>query len=185
MTGHILSLNLSLPPLDKNNLVSPLTSNLEGKINPCLSNLKHLRFLDLSGNKFDGLLPYQLGNLSNLQYLNLGDNGLYVQSLRWLSGLLLKHLDVSSMNLSRASNWLQLVNTLLPSLEELHLSLCQLVPGPPLLNLNLSSLPILDLSYNDLSNQMDLRWVFKLNSLVLLNLEGNGLDGPICWCLRQ
>ncbi|KAB2062351.1 hypothetical protein ES319_A10G147600v1 [Gossypium barbadense] len=179
MTGHILSLNLSVPPLDEDNLISRLTSKLEGKINPCLSNLKHLRFLDLSGNQFEGLLPYQLGNLSNLQYLNLGDNGLYVQSLQWLSGLpLLKHLDLSSMDLSRASNWLQLVNTLLPSLEELHLSLCQLVPGPPLLNLNLSSLAILDLSYNDFSNQMDLRWVSKLNSLVL-RLYGNELQGDI------
>ncbi|XP_017647730.1 receptor-like protein EIX2 [Gossypium arboreum] len=186
MTGHILSLNLSVPPLDEDNLISRLTSKLEGKINPCLSNLKHLRFLDLSGNQFEGLLPYQLGNLSNLQYLNLGDNGLYVQSLQWLSGLpLLKHLDLSSMDLSRASNWLQLVNTLLPSLEELHLSLCQLVPGPPLLNLNLSSLAILDLSYNDFSNQMDLRWVSKLNSLYnfstlqVLRLYGNELQGDI------
>ncbi|MBA0703244.1 hypothetical protein Goari_026942 [Gossypium aridum] len=32
---------------------------------------------------------------------------------------------------------------------------------------------------------MDLRWVSKLNSLVLLNLEGNGLDGPIPDFLRN
>ncbi|MFQ6664841.1 hypothetical protein Gotur_031810 [Gossypium turneri] len=65
MTGHILSLNLSFPPLDDIvDIDSYLMSMVKGKINPCLSNLKHLRYLDLSNNAFEGLLPYQLGNLS-------------------------------------------------------------------------------------------------------------------------
>ena len=70
-----------------------------GKINPSLLDLKHLIYLDLSGNNFGGiqipkflgsmgslrylnlsyarfwgLIPHQLGNLSNLHYLNLGHN---------------------------------------------------------------------------------------------------------------
>ncbi|KAK8332734.1 hypothetical protein V6Z11_A10G159700 [Gossypium hirsutum] len=188
MTGHILSLNLSFPPLDDIvDIDSYLMSMLKGKINPCLSNLKHLRYLDLSNNAFEGLLPYQLGNLSNLESLNLrGEDKfneaglLYVENLQWLSGLsLLKHLDLSLVDLSRASNWLQLVNTRLPSLEELHLSNCFLQLGRPLLNVNLSTLAVLDLSYNFFTNQMNLGWVSKLNSLVVLNLAGSDFHGPI------
>ncbi|KAK5793630.1 hypothetical protein PVK06_034782 [Gossypium arboreum] len=188
MTGHILSLNLSFPPLDDIvDIDSYLMSMLKGKINPCLSNLKHLRYLDLSNNAFEGLLPYQLGNLSNLESLNLrGEDKfneaglLYVENLQWLSGLsLLKHLDLSLVDLSRASNWLQLVNTRLPSLEELHLSNCFLQLGRPLLNVNLSTLAVLDLSYNFFTNQMNLGWVSKLNSLVVLNLAGSDISSAI------
>ncbi|XP_022760831.1 LRR receptor-like serine/threonine-protein kinase GSO1 [Durio zibethinus] len=193
-TGHVLDLYLGLPPLDDTtDFESYYRSKLKGKINPSLSNLKYLRYLDLSSNAFEGLLPYQLGNLSNLEYLNLGGDTrvitmglLYVENLQWLSGLpLLKHLDLSFVNLSRASNWLQQINTVLPSLEELKLSGCQLLPGPPLPDVNLSSLAILDLSFNYFTNQMDLVWVSKLNSLVLLNLGLNDFHGPIPDVLRN
>ncbi|MBA0785409.1 hypothetical protein Gotri_025177 [Gossypium trilobum] len=191
-TAHVLSLNLSLPPWDEHtDFKSYRMSKLGGKINPCLSKLKHLRYLDLSNNAFEGLLPYQLGNLSNLVSLKLGAYPfpfglLYVENLQWLSGLsLLKHLDLSWVNLSRASNWLQLINTILPSLDELHLSACQLLPGPSLLNVNLSSLAILDLSFNHFTNQMDVGWVSNLKSLVFLDLVGNDFHGPIPDFLRN
>ncbi|KAG4125988.1 hypothetical protein ERO13_D10G130065v2, partial [Gossypium hirsutum] len=151
MTGHILSLNLSLPPLDDTvDIDSYLMSMLKGKINPCLSNLKHLRYLDLSNNAFEGLLPYQLGNLSISGSFQLVATG----------------------------------NTRLPSLEELHLSNYHLQLGRPLLNVNLSTLAVLDLSYNFFTNQMNLGWVSKLNSLVL-NLAGSDFHGPIPNFLRN
>ncbi|MBA0724963.1 hypothetical protein Golax_021600 [Gossypium laxum] len=160
MTGHILSLNLSLPPLDD-------TVDIDSYLMPLA--LPTWESLNLRGeDKFNeaGLL--------------------YVENLQWLSGLsLLKHLDLSLVDLSRASNWLQLVNTRLPSLKELHLSNYHLQLGRPLLNVNLSTLTVLDLSYNFFTNQLNLGWVSKLNSLVVLNLAGSDFHGPIPNFLRN
>nr|POE64647.1 lrr receptor-like serine/threonine-protein kinase fls2 [Quercus suber] len=179
-----------------------------GKLNPSLLDLKHLNYFDLSFNNFSaspipeflgsmksltslnlsnarfvGLIPHQLGNLSNLLYLNLegyGFNDLYVNNLEWLSGLpLLQHLDMSYVNLSKASDWVQLTNTL-PSLFELRLSGCQLRPFiPPTPTVNFSSLLTLDLSENYFENTSIPSWIVGLRNLVSLDLSYNHFQGPI------
>nr|XP_023886914.1 receptor-like protein EIX2 [Quercus suber] len=142
-----------------------------------------LTSLNLSNAGFVVLMPHQLGNLSNLLYLNLESSsfsGLYVNNLEWLSGLpLLQHLDMSYVNLSKASNWVQLTNTL-PSLLDLRLHDCQLRPFiPPTPTVNFSSLLTLDLSANYFENTSIPSWIFGLRNLVSLDLSYNHFQGPI------
>ncbi|XP_030936129.1 receptor-like protein EIX1 [Quercus lobata] len=185
-----------------------------GKLNPSLLDLKHLNYFDLSFNnffaspipsflgsvknltslnlsnaRFVGLIPHQLGNLSNLHYLNLEGYYLHVNNLEWLSGLpLLQHLDKSSVNLSKASDWLQLTYTL-PSLLELRLSYnCQLplIPPTPTVNFssllvdvhNMTSLRHLDLFGNNFNSSIP-NWLYSFSRLEFLNLGYNNLQGTI------
>ncbi|XP_075671181.1 receptor-like protein EIX2 [Castanea sativa] len=218
-TGHVLQLHLTTfyPLYDE------LTDDVQwdaqyeayersrfgGKINHSLLDLKHLIYLDLSGNDFNhtpipkflgsmgslrylnlsdagfgGLNPHQLGNLSNLQYLDLRLNyyDLHAKNLQWLSGLpLLQHLDLSSANLSQASDWLQEINKL-PSLSELRLSYCKLsgfIPPPIPSSINFSSLTTLHLSNNYFENTSILFWFFGLHNLVSLDLSYNKFQGPL------
>ncbi|XP_075649082.1 receptor-like protein EIX1 [Castanea sativa] len=138
---------------------------------------------------FVGLIPHQLGNLSNLRFLNLESYityGLYVNNLEWLSGLpLLQHLDMSYVNLSKASDWVQLTNTL-PSLLDLRLYDCQLRPFvPPTPTVNSSSLLTLDLSENYFENTLIPSWIFGLRNLVSLDLSNTYCQGPISLDLQN
>ncbi|KAL5735947.1 hypothetical protein ACOSQ2_030735 [Xanthoceras sorbifolium] len=159
-------------------------SLLGGKINPSLLDLKHLIYLDLSGDNFEGIqipkflgsmenlrylnlsnagfsgmIPHQIGNLSHIQYLDLNSEHqigtLHVENLFWLSDLsLLEHLDLSSVNLSRASDSWLLMTNMLSSLKVLRLSNCELHHLPPLPMAKFSSLATLDLSENGFRNHL-------------------------------
>ncbi|KAK2639692.1 hypothetical protein Ddye_027487 [Dipteronia dyeriana] len=177
LTGHVVELNLQYrwESADADEM-----SMLFGKINPSLHNLKHLIHLDLSLNNFEGMIPPQLGNLSNLQFLNLSYNSyeLYDENLLWISNLSsLKHLDLSDVDLSKASNWLLNINSL-PSLVLLRLKHCGLQHFSQMQNANFSSLTTLDLSFNDF-NFFIPSWVFGLIHLDFLDLNFASLEGPI------
>nr|GEY64318.1 leucine-rich repeat protein [Tanacetum cinerariifolium] len=121
----------------------------------CLKDLRHLKFLDLSGNDFQGsripefigsfkqlsylnlsnafsgIIPPRIGNLSNLVVLDLKTvktitKALMSDDMSWISGLSsLKSLDLSYVDLSKAQNR-DMVFYMMPSLVKLSLSECGL-----------------------------------------------------------
>ncbi|PWA39139.1 leucine-rich repeat protein [Artemisia annua] len=142
-----------------------------------IGSLGNLRYLNLSSSNFSGLIPPQLGNLSQLHTLCLGGFKMIVE---WLSNLrLLRHLDMSTVDLSKATDWFQVINTL-PSLTKLHLKNSNLLDSHPHIpTLNITSLTLLDLSVNPFTNSLVPRWIFSITSLVSLDLSYCDFNGLI------
>ncbi|XP_068321413.1 receptor-like protein EIX2 [Pyrus communis] len=210
-TGHVVKMDLRNPyPYPDSDArwdeSAYNKSCLGGKINASLLSLKHLKYLDLSYNEFQGIripmffgelkslqylnlslasfggeIPPSLGNLSSLNILDLGMNfRLFSRNLTWLSHLSsLKYLNLNYVDLSRTgARWAYDIN-MLPSLLELHLSSCQIESIPlSLQRINLTSLLVLDMSDNGIKCSSSPSWVFNLSSLMTLDLSWNNFSCP-------
>ncbi|RVX19421.1 Receptor protein kinase CLAVATA1 [Vitis vinifera] len=154
-------------------------NNFEGmEIPKFIRSLGKLRYLNLSGASFDGIIPQNIANLSNLRYLDLNTYSIETNknSLEWLSGLSsLKYLNLGGIDLSKAAAyWLQTVNTL-HSLLELHMPNC----GLPDAFQNFTSLQLLYLSKNSNIEGEFPRTLGNLCYLRTLILSVNKLSGEI------
>lgn len=198
-TGHVTMLNLqfrSYMPLRGNisssliglqhlNYLNMKYNDFGGKQIPAfIGSLKNIRHLDLSNAGFTGRVPYQLGNLTSLQYLDLSFNfDMLSEKLEWLSQLsFLEYVRLNQVNLGEATDWLQVVSRL-PSLTELQLRGCNLpsVIASSSVSFGNSSrsLAHLDLSLNNVSNSVYYWLSNSSSSLVYLDLSSNKLQGPI------
>ncbi|KAI3675101.1 hypothetical protein L1987_84685 [Smallanthus sonchifolius] len=163
MTGSLppclenLSNSLSALILKRNNFHGP-------KMNKCTHG-SLLERIDLSENRFTGLVSKSLADCTNLEFLSLADNTfedvfpLWLGTLPSLQVLILR----ADSTITPRSSWTSnnhFTGSILPSLG------------------NLNNLESLDLSHNELSGQIPQKFL-QLGFLAILNVSFNHLDGQI------
>ncbi|CAL9750739.1 unnamed protein product [Musa acuminata subsp. burmannicoides] len=172
----VSKVNPSLQELKQLKYLDLSMNNFSGAPVPkMIASLVHLEYLNLSYAMFDGPIPPQFENLSNLHHLDLHGwyDDLHVDDLDWLSRIpSLKYLDMSYVDLSKATNWFYVINSI-PALEVLRLRYVDLPYVPsPLPPFNLTTIATLDLSWNSNITSAMLRWLSNATSLENLLLSG-------------
>ncbi|TXG48872.1 hypothetical protein EZV62_024747 [Acer yangbiense] len=174
-TGRVMNLSLS-------RLFDSSTTILNFSL---FQSLEQLQILDLSRNYFEGWVDNRgggLGNLRNLEYLDLSWNSINV-SLQELGLANLTNLEFLNLRANRMSSSLQefgLPN--LTNLEFLDLSHNDIRSGS-LQQANLRNLKFLDLSYNEMNGSLQELGICNFKNLVKLNLHWNNFEGLLPPCV--
>nr|KJB44944.1 hypothetical protein B456_007G281100 [Gossypium raimondii] len=142
-----------------------------------LRNQRRLQLLDLSSNNIEGQIPQWLSKVSveTLLFLDLSNNSLigfddFPLVLPWSK---LQYLKLDS-NILRGSLPVPPLSTVFYSISNNSLN-----GEIPQLLCNLSSLSILDFSYNNMSGGIPVCLSNFSKSLLVLKVRSNQLDGPI------
>ncbi|CBI18495.3 unnamed protein product, partial [Vitis vinifera] len=156
-----------------------LSSNkFEGPIPTSLWTLQHLEYLYLSRNELNGSLPVSIGQLSQLQGLFVGSNhmsgSLSEQHFLKLSNVEYLRMGSNSFHLNVSPNWVPPFQV-----KYLFLDSCHLGPSFPAWLQSQKNLEYLDLSNDNISSPIpDWFWNISLN-LQRLNLSHNQLQGQL------
>ncbi|KAJ6932481.1 LRR receptor-like serine/threonine-protein kinase [Populus alba x Populus x berolinensis] len=138
--------------------------------------LPGLEVLFMSGNGFNGSIPFSLGNISSLKGLDLSNNSLQGQIPGWIGNMSsLEFLDLSGNNFSgrlpprfdTSSN-----------LRHVYLSRNKLQGPIAMTFYNSFEMFALDLSHNNLTGSIP-KWIDRLSNLRFLLLSYNNLEGEI------
>ncbi|GAU32301.1 hypothetical protein TSUD_43440 [Trifolium subterraneum] len=127
------------------------TRYLSGQINPSITELQHLKYINLSHLNTSNHIPKYIGSFSNLQYLDLSNGGYHGKIPSQIGNLSqLQHLDLSNN---------------------------ELIGAIPFQLGNLSLLQSLKLGYNldlkvNIQSQGNVEWLSNLSSLRNLDLSG-------------
>jgi LRR receptor-like serine/threonine-protein kinase FLS2 len=159
-------------------------NQLSGTIPSSISNASQLTLLDLSNNSFSGLIPKALGNLRFLEWLNVANNNLTIESstpeFNFFSSLsnltYLKQLDLSSNLLNNILS--DSIGNLPTSLEGLYIDHCNIKDNIPRDIGNLSNLITLSLRFNEFAGPIPTT-VGRLHKLQGLRVDNNRLEGLI------
>ncbi|XP_076908390.1 receptor-like protein EIX2 [Bidens hawaiensis] len=182
------------------------------EVQSSLADLRRLKYLDLSGNKFEGArIPHFIGSFKQLSYLNLSNGGFHgiiphhirnlsklkvldlsswqyprltVKDITWIFRLsLLEHLDLSGADLSGAQNWYKVLY-MVPSLRKLSLSRCMLYNAKLSLSLN-SSRAYSSIEHLDISSNFfnGRPPIFLRNITSLTFLDLSNSDLGLAWNL--
>ncbi|CAA3011215.1 leucine-rich repeat receptor-like tyrosine-protein kinase PXC3 [Olea europaea var. sylvestris] len=153
LSGHGLQGNLTLiSELKGLKWLDLSNNNFHGIIPPVFGNLSQLEFIDLSFNKFVGSIPVEFNRLRNVRALNLSNN--------WLTGAIPDELES------------------LENLQDFQIFTNRLNGSIPLWVGNLTNLRVFTAYENDLSGVIPDK-LGALSELELLNLHSNRLEGPI------
>ncbi|EOY13278.1 Leucine-rich repeat protein kinase family protein, putative [Theobroma cacao] len=176
------SIGLWLPKLER--LLLGI-NELNGTIPTSISNASKLTILDLAVNSFSGYIPVDLGNLRDIEDLNLHSNNLastlsspklsFLSSLAYCKDLRL--LSFSYNPLIDAELPISIGNLSI-SLQYFYSEGCNIGGNIPEEISNLSNLIGLSIANNQLIGSIP-TIIGRLEKLQLLSLEGNKLEGSI------
>ncbi|XP_057499616.1 receptor-like protein EIX2 [Actinidia eriantha] len=182
LRNPFLSASFGFSSMEQGNNTAYKRSCLGGELNSSLLELKYLDYLDLSLNDFKGIpIPEFIGMFQNLKYLNLSFasfSGEVPPHLGNLSNL--NYLDVYA-DLYDRSGFYELRSESLQWISRLsslrYLNMGQSI-SISLLFVNFTSLSVLDISWNSIISSIP-NWLFNLTSLRTLDLSVNSFRGTI------